>query len=139
MTKRDGNTPVSREACHAMIHVFGADGEVRSIPADQGTQERWESARRMILEKLSEHAGRVSEAEPTRTGPRLVLRGEPDLFDVAAWRQRLEDLKSDDPSEFRDAMIDHARAHLAAIERADQASAERSQKTATEPRSGSGQ
>lgn len=67
MTKRDGNTPVSREACHAMIHVFGSDGEVRSIPADQGTQERWESARRMILEKLSEHAGRVSEGEPTRT------------------------------------------------------------------------
>ncbi|MFV0409574.1 MAG: hypothetical protein ACK5LJ_07715 [Paracoccus sp. (in: a-proteobacteria)] len=36
------------------------------------------------------------------SGPKLVLRAEPDLFDVSAWRQRLKELERDDPSDYRD-------------------------------------
>lgn len=44
-----------------------------------------------------------------------ILRGEPDLFDLTAWNARLAELRADPASEFRDALIDHAEAHIRAI------------------------
>jgi hypothetical protein len=46
-----------------------------------------------------------------------ALRPDPDLFDLAAWRQRLAELQAEPQDAWRDAMIDHAEAHIAAISR----------------------
>ena len=44
-----------------------------------------------------------------------VLRPDPDLFDVAAWRQRLDELRAETPSSLRDAKIEYAEAQIRAI------------------------
>lgn len=44
-----------------------------------------------------------------------VLRAEPDLFDVQGWRDRLARLRQEPPDKWRDVLIQHAEAHLAAI------------------------
>ena len=44
-----------------------------------------------------------------------VLRPDPDLFDVAAWRQRLDELRAEAPGSLRDAKIEYAETHLRAI------------------------
>lgn len=44
-----------------------------------------------------------------------TLRGEPDLFDLNAWRARLAELRADPPSEYRDTLIADAKAHILAI------------------------
>ncbi|WP_193668270.1 hypothetical protein [Paracoccus kondratievae] len=44
-----------------------------------------------------------------------ALRPDPDLFDVAAWQQRLDELRAEQPSSLRDAKIEYAEAHIRAI------------------------
>lgn len=46
-----------------------------------------------------------------------VLRPEPDLFDLQGWKQRLAELRADElQDEWQQALIEHAEAHIAAIE-----------------------
>lgn len=44
-----------------------------------------------------------------------ALRADPDLFDLDAWRGRLEELRREPQSAGRDARIDHAEAHIGAL------------------------
>lgn len=60
-------------------------------------------------------SARTPSQDAAATGPIIVLRGEPGLFDVEAWRRYLEEYQGDDPSGFRDSMIEYAEAHLVAI------------------------
>lgn len=46
----------------------------------------------------------------------FILRGEPDLFDLDAWKQRLAALQADPQSAYRDALIDDTQAQIDAIE-----------------------
>ena len=45
----------------------------------------------------------------------LILRHEPDLFDLDAWQSYLVELRGDEPDEYRDMMIEHAEGHIRAI------------------------
>jgi len=45
----------------------------------------------------------------------LTLRATPDLFDLAAWERRLEELRADPPGTFRDLGIVDAESHIAAL------------------------
>lgn len=45
----------------------------------------------------------------------LTLRATPDLFDLAAWERRLEELRADPASAVRDLGIINAEAHIAAL------------------------
>ena len=47
---------------------------------------------------------------------KYIMRGEPDLFDLAAWKVYLAELRTDDPSEYRDTLIAYSEAHIRAIE-----------------------
>lgn len=44
-----------------------------------------------------------------------VLRPDPDLFDIDAWREHLDELRAEPPGSFRDARIEYAEAHIMAI------------------------
>ncbi len=138
MADKDGKATTGQRPCYAMFHTFGPNGEVRSFPADQGTQERWEGIRQLILGKLAERAARMPKREPVETGPMLVRRAEPGLFDVAAWQRYLAEYEGDDPTEFRDAVIEYAKAHLAVISCPAAPESGSVQEMATEPRSDAG-
>lgn len=80
-------------------------------------------------------SARTPRQDTVATGPCIVLRGEPGLFDVEAWRRYLAEYQSDDPSEFRDSMIEHAETHLAAISGPVAPVCNDVQETVPEPRS----
>lgn len=46
---------------------------------------------------------------------KLILRREPDLFDLDAWQSYLDELRGGEPDEYRDMMIEHAEGHIRAI------------------------
>ncbi len=58
---------------------------------------------------------RETKHEPVKTSATYVLRSEPPLFDIGAWQARLAELRSDDPSEHRDTLIEDAEAYIRAI------------------------
>ncbi|MFE3838879.1 hypothetical protein [Pseudogemmobacter sonorensis] len=41
-----------------------------------------------------------------------VLRADPDLFDLGAWRARLAELRAEKPSDHRDAMLEYTENHI---------------------------
>ncbi|WP_299839766.1 hypothetical protein [uncultured Paracoccus sp.] len=115
MTDDDNQSGPGDKASHVTVHLFSPNRKVRSFPADQGTQTRWESIRQLILGKVAELAARNPKPEPVERGPVIVLRGEPDPFDVEAWKLHLEEYRSDEPSSFRDAVIEYAEGHIRAL------------------------
>ena len=44
------------------------------------------------------------------------LRADPPLFEISAWRDRLAELRTDAPSDYRDGLIFQAESHIAALE-----------------------
>lgn len=44
-----------------------------------------------------------------------ALRPEPDLFDLEGWQRRVQELEAEPQDDWRDALIDHAKAQVRAI------------------------
>lgn len=115
MVDKDQDAKSGHKPCHVRGYTFGPNGECHSVPVDPGTQERWEAIRYLILAKEAELATRRPKPEPVTAKSWIVLRGEPDLFDLDAWKARLAELRADPPSDYRDGLIDDAEAHIRAI------------------------
>lgn len=116
MGDKNGNASAGPKPCYVTVHISGPDGETRSFPADQGTQERWESIRQLILAKEAELAARRPPPKPVGKET-IVLYPTPDLFDLDGWRQHLEWLRTE-PLDIvaRAAAIEHAEDWIAMLE-----------------------
>lgn len=119
MTDGNEGVPATEKRCHVMFHVFGADGEMTSYPADKGTQERWERIRQLILAKQAELVRRMPPRKsPPPAGKKTIIHyREPDWSDLDGWKQHHEWLRTE-PDEIigRDAAIEFAEMMIQMLE-----------------------